>query len=240
MSPPDHGRVDTGSLVSARALLGRSLALRDRTAGSLHDLLVDDRTWRLRFVVARTRRWVGGRLVALDHGHVDGLTPHRRRLRLDLHRRDLDDAPDARRVRPVSRQARLKLGRSHEHAPSPRDEGGVGAAALLADAASAAPLVLPDENDHPHLRSLRELLGYHVQAEDGAHGWLRDASLDPGRTPLLVRYLVLSPRRWLLPVPGDTVSTERITVVDAERKRIAVGLAGPPISHLRPPHLRPL
>lgn len=59
-----------------------------------------------------------------------------------------------------------------------------------------------DEEDRPdpHLRSTREVTGYHIQARDGQIGHVEDFTVDD--ETWIIRYLVLNTRNWL---PGKKV-----------------------------------
>jgi len=60
----------------------------------------------------------------------------------------------------------------------------------------------PQQPGDPHLRAVREVAGYHVQAEDGEIGHIEDLIADD--ESWVVRYLDVDTRNWL---PGKHVLT---------------------------------
>jgi sporulation protein YlmC with PRC-barrel domain len=52
------------------------------------------------------------------------------------------------------------------------------------------------DDDDPHLRSVREVTGYHIQGTDGEIGHVDDLIVDD--TTWAIRYLVIDTRNWWL------------------------------------------
>jgi hypothetical protein len=107
---------------------------------------------------------------------------------------------------PVSRQIETDLHTYYGWTPYWRrglPPFGLGAAAAAETLARAAKE--KDEKDEqkgdPHLRSTREVIGYHIQARDGEIGHVEDFVIDD--EAWFIRYLVIDTRNWL---PGRKVT----------------------------------
>jgi hypothetical protein len=116
---------------------------------------------------------------------------------------------------PVSRQMEANLHTYYGWTPYWRGglpSFGLGTAAAAETIAMAARgKDQEDEQDgDPHLRSTREVTGYHIQARDGQIGHVEDFVVDDG--VWYIRYLVIDTRNWL---PG-----RRVLVAPAWAKQV--------------------
>ena len=84
-------------LVSVRRLHWRSVALRDGPAGELKDVLFDDQSWLVRYLVIDTVGWMPRRDVLVRPAQVETAMP----LKLGLTRDELKQCPDLDEDRPV-------------------------------------------------------------------------------------------------------------------------------------------
>jgi sporulation protein YlmC with PRC-barrel domain len=77
-------------------------------------------------------------------------------------------------------------------------------------------------DDAPHLRQTREVIGYHIHANDGDIGHVEDFIFDD--KTWIIRYMVIDTRNWL---PGKKVivSPEWITDIDGEESKVYVNLS---------------
>ena len=183
-------------LVLESALNGFSVDASDGPIGTLAEVLFDDRSWTLRWLVVDTGRFLPGRKVLLHPSSIASVSDADGRLDARLTRTEIKAGPDLWIDQPVSRQMENKLYSFYGWEPQ---WGGLydmrGASEFggpLAPAASGdtAP---PDAAD-PHLRSARAVLGYHVQATDGAIGHVEDLVVDT--TDWTIRYLIAATRNW--------------------------------------------
>ena len=111
----------------------------------------------------------------------------------------IKQSPDMSTDIPVSRQEEIKL---HEHytwvpywaAPPP---GVAPPVELLKDEKEEK---IELQHADPHLRSVREVTGYHIQASDGEIGHVEEFIVDD--EDWFIRYMVIDTRNWL---PGRKV-----------------------------------
>ncbi|MBM9514052.1 PRC-barrel domain-containing protein [Desulfogranum marinum] len=66
------------------ALLGYGLGAQDGNIGSCKDFLFDDRDWKVRYVVADTRKWLPGRKVLLSPISIGPIDVISRAMKIEL------------------------------------------------------------------------------------------------------------------------------------------------------------
>lgn len=197
-------------LRSLNSYLGQTLAARDGDIGKVHDFLFEDDSWAIRYIVADTRRWLPGRKVLIAAREIPQPDPLADKLPVDLPKDKIESSPDIDADQPVSRQQEQLL---HQHygwplywAP-PTTMGGpvmsqpgpaVAVPGNVAMPAGATNGEAPAGD--PNLRSLREVEGYHIEANDGRIGHVEDLVISDD--DWVVRYLVVDTRNWL---PGKKV-----------------------------------
>jgi hypothetical protein len=179
--------------------------------GTLHDLLFDDESWAVRYMVVDTGGWLSGRRVLLAPSVVEQREWPGRRLWTELTQQRVKDAPPVDANLPVSRQ--------HE--------------AALADYYAwgyywgIQPARTTDKEGDPHLRSAREVIGYRIEASDGQIGHVDDLILDDESAENDLwefRYLVVDTRNWL---PGRKVLVAPLWADEVRYtdRRISLGLS---------------
>ena len=212
-------------LQSVNELRGYTVSARDGTVGSVRDVLFDDSTWYLRYLVADT----GGRLEpkeVLLPGLVLGEADRRTKaLPVCLLKEEAQGCPDIRADLPVSRQEEEAV-RALLAMPS-----------YWATAVTGALAATPRERKRseqahrelgrefrgadPRLHSAGEVTGCHIQATDGKIGHVQDFVVEM-RT-WAIRYMVVNTRNWL---PGRKVlvTPDCIDRVDWGRRKVRVFL----------------
>lgn len=204
----------------ASALNGYAIEAEDGPLGTVSDLLFDDRTWAVRWLVVKAGTWLTGRKV-LVHPQAIGPADHgRRELSVSLTKAQVKDSPDASQDRPVSQQMQNELYDYYRWDPAWGEgmHGGMygagaygpglfgGNVGAIASPLSAAPYFgggavreterpghASDEGD-PHLRSAAEVTGYHVQAADGNIGHVEDFLVATATWG--VHYFVVNTSNW--------------------------------------------
>ena len=206
-------------LVAASTLLEFEISAADGPGGQVHDLQVDDRRWAVRDIVADG----GDGLTLIDPAAV--WADHARRtLRVALTAEQIAEAPGIEshpavvhqdRVGPYTHPGRAAAWSSEDWRPP---------VFTVLETTPAKPS-RPRRID-PHLRSLRELSHYRLDAHDGEAGRIRDWLVDD--RAWLTRYAVvrtagigrskdvLVPVRWLGPVSYGA------RIVHADLRRDAV------------------
>ena len=193
-------KMSTGTLRSLKDFEGFGIQATDGDIGKVHDFFFDDEYWAVRYLVVDTGHWLPGRKVLLPPSVMDHPDHEARRIAVPLNRDQIRTSPDVDTARPVSRQRELEL-HAHYGWPFYLNGGGIWPSPIM-----PMPLVdLPADTgnrqeDNPHLRSVREVLGYTVAATDGELGLVEDFIADDKTWN--IRFLVVAGRHGL---PGRRV-----------------------------------
>jgi len=206
-------------LRSAAQLFGHRLTAADGDLGHVTDLFFDDQEWAIRYLIVKTGSWLSDRHVLISPRSVDRIDDHGKMLLAGLTRKQVEACPLIDTQKPISRQYEEAY---HQHyGYSYYWQGN----ALWGT--SAYPMVLPipepvpagSRNDVvtgvrnavPHLRSMVEIIGYHLQAQDGTIGKLSDTMFD--ERSWAIRRLAIETGHWyagkkvfLLPQHVDRIS----------------------------------
>lgn len=80
-------------LQSARELVGYHILATDGEIGHIDDLLVDDRTWAVRYIEVDTSNWIGGTAVVVPGTALGDVDWSRRLVSVSLTRRQVEESP---------------------------------------------------------------------------------------------------------------------------------------------------
>lgn len=185
----------TGILRSLKQLEGFSISAKDGHIGKVHDFFFDDQMWAVRYLVADTGHWLPGRKVLLLTPMLVGPDMLKHSLVVSLTREQVKTSPDVDTDKPVSRIREIEL---HTHYNWPFHWGGVGA--WPGSVPPIEPIEPPvpfaeEDRGNNHLRSVRAMMGYEIQAIDGEVGMVDDFVVDD--KTWRVRHLILRPRKWM-------------------------------------------
>jgi hypothetical protein len=226
------------------SLKGFELKATDGGLGTVSDFLFDDSTWKVRWMVVDTGRWMSGRKVLIHPSAVVSAEYGARELTVALSKAQVEESPDILEDRPVSRQMQNDL--YSYYGRDPLWGGGMFGAGMYGEAmyggaisALATPMSAqvgfgasatreaergePDLDDgDPHLRSMTEVAGYHVHATDGTIGHVENFLVDSETWG--VRYLVVDTSNWWV---GQHVliSPHAVKDVDWSGHRIGLDIA---------------
>lgn len=203
-------------LRSARHVTGYEISARDGMLGKVKDFLFDDESWTVRYLVVDSGTWLPGRRVLIRPATVGQPDWERGVFPVGLSREQVEKAPGIEEDQPVSRQYEIELHRFYGWSPY---WAGAGSPAI--------PPPDPEEvkrgdRGDPHLRSAKEVTGYHVSATDGSIGHVEDLILDD--RAWILRYLVVDTRNWL---PGRKVlvSTQWFRSIDWTERAVDTDLS---------------
>jgi uncharacterized protein YrrD len=194
----------------ASALHGFAIEAKDGELGTVSDFLFDDSTWKVRWLVVDTGKWLTGRKVLIHPSAVGSADYGSRELTVALTKAQVKGSPDILQDRPVSQQMQNDL--YNYYGWDPLWLGGMsgglygGAMGGMAEPLPAKVYFGPgavrdaghddidvDDGD-PHLRSVTEVTNYHVHASDGSIGHVEDFLVES--TSWSVRYLVINTSDW--------------------------------------------
>ncbi|HTT02344.1 MAG TPA: PRC-barrel domain-containing protein [Steroidobacteraceae bacterium] len=183
----------------------------DGDIGEVTDSYFDDERWVVRYLVVSTGGWLSGRKVLVSPYAISGVDAQRRAVVTALTRRQVQDSPSIDTAQPISRQQETGYLRYYGYpvywpyatmwawgampVVTPPDPG-------LREELLAAERPESDTGSATdvHLRSVREVVGYHIHASDDAIGHVEDFLFDD--SSWAIRYVVVDTRNWL---PGKQV-----------------------------------
>ena len=186
-------------MLAGSALKGYSVEATDGWIGTVEDFLFDDRTFKVRWLVVDTGNWLPGRKV-LVHPSAIVHTPQSRegdyeweRLQVRLTKAQVEGSPALATDAPVSLQMQQSLYGYYGWDPLWGGDGYFGAD-VYTQAGMAAIAAERDPASDPHLRSMNEITGYHVVANDGTIGHVENVLMDEATAE--IRYLVVDTKNW--------------------------------------------
>jgi len=217
-------------LRSIKQIYGYQLREIDDVMGSVKDFYFDDESWTVRYLVVDTGGLLLGRHVLISPeamGRPDWVTMT---IPVSLTLEQVRGSPDIDTARPVSRQQEIELRRYYAwplywggfmgpaappgYWPSPID--------VAADAAQQrGKTAVLERSADVHLRSTKDVAGYHIHAMDGSIGHVDDFILDDENWA--IRFLVVDTKNWL---PGKKVLMAPLWVeaIDWETRQVRVDL----------------
>jgi hypothetical protein len=172
----------------------------DGDIGTLDELYFDDVGWMVRYVVANTGGWLGGRRVLISPHALNPLNEALQVIPVNLSKEQVKDSPGANGHLPISRQVEAAYHKHHGWADYWTGIGVLGASPYFGiESAGAYPppdrgIPNDEECDDPHLHSNKDLTGHHIVATDGEIGHVTDVVIDD--VSWGIRYLVIDTRSW--------------------------------------------
>lgn len=189
--------------ISIGSMIGFVIRATDGDLGKVDEFYFDDQTWTVRYIVVETGNWLSGRKVLISPVAFGKPEFEHGTFSVNLTRAQVRSSPDVDTQQPIHRQHETAL---HEHYRWPW-RGGYGGTfgttplPLSADETIAEQEDVPSGRvDDPHLRSSRQVTGYHIHATDGEIGHVEDFIVDDENW--MIRFLVVDTRNWL---PGKKV-----------------------------------
>lgn len=229
---------------TVKELQGDGIVAKDGTLGSVQDVYFDDERWAVRYLVVDTGTWLPGRRVLISPAAIDGADADA--VRVGLTREQVKSAPDIATELPVSRQNEMAHAAHFGYpyywsgpllwgaAAYPAGPLAAGTAGGLSPALDTAKRAAEEQlaQDDSHLRSGAEVIGYSVQARDGAIGAVDDFVVD--ERSWAISGVVVDTRTWW---PGGQVrlapaAVERIDWDDRKvhlrltREQVRAGTSG--------------
>lgn len=180
-------------LQSINELEGFRICAEDGDIGAVEDLYFDDGHWTVRYLVVHTGKWLFGRQVLISPASAKGVNWPDRTISVNLTCDQVRNSPDLATDRPVSRQHEEELSAYYAW-PSYWAVDPFGPEPMPLPLA-LAPGGHPVHKGDPHLRSAREVKGYHIEALDGPIGHVSDFVFDDATWKIV--FLVVDAGSWL-------------------------------------------
>ena len=169
-------------LRSLKQLYGDQLGALDGEIGHVKDLYFDDKNWGVRYVVADTGSWLPGRQVLISPHSFSRLGQAEKILRVDLTRKQIEDAPSIESHLPVSRQYEVEYHKYYGWPCYWQGDGlwGMSGFPILEVPPKTPAIASGPQRKRPdaHLRSTQAVNGYHLQGTDGTAGHVCDFMMD--------------------------------------------------------------
>ena len=181
----------------------------DGWMGKVSDFLFDDLTWKVRWIVVDTGRWLPGRKILIPPSAIEQADDDEHQLFVKLTKAQVESSPNISDHQPVSQQVQRALCTHYGWDPFWGGSSLVGSFGAIASPLSAPPYLgitsLREKSEieaaeaayeaaDPHLRSVAEVVEYHIHAVDGEIGHLENFMMD--RETWTIHYLVVDTRNW--------------------------------------------
>src|SRR6185312_9990521 len=197
-------------------LEGYAIRATDGDIGHVKDVYFDDGRWVVRYLIVETGSWLSSRKVLISSFAIGDPDWAGKVLPVSITKGHVKDSPDIDTKKPVSRQHEMQYLGFYGYpyywggaglwgnviSPSMllttgscggRDAGEIGAHPSRGRAGFEAG---PNEDGDPHLRSCREVMGYHIEASDGDIGHVENLLID--EETWAIRYLIADTSNWWL------------------------------------------
>jgi hypothetical protein len=170
----------------------------DGDIGSVVNFLLDDERWMVRYLVVETEGMLDGRRVLISPIFFRQAEWSTQRFHLALTKEKVKNSPSVDVDLPVSRQREREYYRYYDYPYYWGDTGlwGMGAypGFLAAGGWNEAPELSEEASGDVHLRSAKEIRGYHIQGSDEPIGHIDNFIVDDETWE--VRYLVIDTSNW--------------------------------------------
>ncbi len=166
----------------------------DKDIGKVKNVYFDDHRWGVRYLVVETGHWLTERQVLISPRSLVAVNEAEQTISVNLTRQQIEDSPDLGTDQPVSEQFENSYF-SYYGWPSYWD-----GFSLNMDLDNWQTYTQTPETWDPRLRSMQNVVGYHIQAKDGSLGHVEDFIVDVDAWA--VRYLIINTQNWW---PGKKV-----------------------------------
>lgn len=163
--------------------------------GYLDDYYFDDVSWIARYIVADTGNWLTGKKVLVSPHSIKKPNYLEKTISTNLTKEQIENGPNISNVEPVSRQHEIVLSEYYGWPAYWNMD-----ASLQSMAAIDKEKVSKSKKGDPHLRSVREVRNYLIEALDGEIGVVDSFIINDDNW--VIEYLVIDTRKWLHWLPG--------------------------------------
>lgn len=188
----------------------------DGIIGRVKDFYFDDAAWVIRYLVVDTGTWLSSRKVLISPIAIGDPDRTGKTLPVSITKEQVKNSPDIDTDKPVSRQHEIRYLGYYGY-PFYWGGGGLWGAGAYPNlmmpgyaGVVSAPLgaqtdiekiyaqaeAVRHEHDDPHLRSAKEVIGYHIHANDGEIGHVQGLLFD--EKTWAIRYLIVDTSNWWL------------------------------------------
>lgn len=191
--------------------------------GFIKDFYIDDLSWITRYIVIDTGNWLTGKKVLISPFSLKKPNFIDKVIYTDLTKEEIENSPSISDEEPVSRQHEINLNKYYGWpaywSMTTSMQG------ILEDVRREIKEKEESKNKDPHLRSIRELRNYNVEAVDGDVGVVDSFIIDDENW--IIKYIVLDTRKWLHWMPGGKyflIAPEWTKKIEWNNSKIVVDL----------------
>lgn len=179
-------------LNKAKTLNSYKMYSLDGEIGKVKEFYFDDRHWAIRYLVADTGNWLTGRHVLISPHALSAVNKEKKLITINLTKKQIEDSPSLGSDKPVSLQFEEDY---YGYYGWPMYWGGPLMLGIfpyiMRDAEKWEKSTRGERAWNPHLRSSKEVRGYHIHAKDGEIGHIEDFIIDD--ETWAIRYLIIDP-----------------------------------------------
>ncbi len=210
-------------------LHGFHLAATDGEIGKVRDVYFDDQTWTIRYLIVGAGSWLTGRDVLIAPRSLGQIDTEAKTIAVHLTQEQVRESPPIETAQPISRHYEMQFHQYYGWDPYWMNAAGVPGIWTPFAPAGIPPLPTADTADKnadgserdPHLRSVEEVSGYGLHAQDGEIGHVIDFIADD--EAWRIRYMAAKTGVLMF---GRTVllSPEWIERISFDRKEVFISL----------------
>ena len=172
-----------------------TLCSKDGTIGKIREVLFNDQTWQVKYLVADAGNWLIGHKVLISPDYMQELNQNQQCINVDLFKQQVKDAPPLSSDLPVDRQKDGEPYSILNLPPSPLTRLPEDQAITSAlDIQACADRIAEQHSWDPQLRSTKASSGLTIEALDGEVGQIEDFIIDD--QSWTIRYLVVRTGKW--------------------------------------------
>ncbi|MBD3223780.1 MAG: PRC-barrel domain containing protein [Caldithrix sp.] len=207
---------------------GFEILAKDGSIGRVHEYFFDDQKWIIRYLIVDTGLWLEDRRVLLSPKDFEKPNCDEEVFPVNLSKKQIEESPRIEHHMPVSRQKELELIEHYDwHDFWPALGLHMPETALVISREMTEKRVFEGEEDRkthddPHLRSTREVLGYHIHATDGTFGHVADFLVNDDNWKL--KYLVIDTVNWVPWSKKVLISPKWLTDINWADREVKVNL----------------
>ncbi len=198
----------------------------DGDVGKVADFFLDDERWTIRYLVVKTGWFFNEREVLISPAFFREADWSTKLFHLALTKDKIRNSPSIDVDQPVSRQFESDYYGYYNYPYYWGASGvwGVGAfpTSLAPGMPRGAPELPPEEARDAHLRSAKEVTGYHIHGSDGDIGHVADFIVDDETWE--VRYLVVDTSHWWMAGKSVLIAPQWATSVSWPNREVRIDL----------------
>lgn len=214
---------------SVNDLVDYTINANDGELGVVSEFYFDDHTWLIRYLVVNTGSWLFERKVLIPRAALGTTDWKLRTFQVNLTVEQVRESPEIETEKTVTRQHEIELF-NHYGLPiylgdvfSNENAGMIPFPQMINDVSTDKDNNLPKKsNGDPHLRSTKNVNGYHIHSNDGNIGHVEDFIV--GDEKWNIYFLIVDTNNWL---PGKKVliSPRWIKHIDWLESKVYVNLS---------------